>query len=136
MATFVMLKVINLIKFKVMKTKKYKTMEGLLRHAGRFNLYQFLTGRGWFNGKYYNFVLPSDERQRLAEVFADVLYSRRSKCKAHLIKNADSSAACGITERLYIKKDKETGKFYASYCAGQDYPSEIRCIQKLIRDAQ
>lgn len=113
-----------------MKTFKYKTLKGLLSQVGGryFTFYDFHSGRfyhkkhGWVQYK-----LSDEAKEEAARKFAGVVWSkvnddRVCQCRHYYGK------MCGILERLWITK-----RGLAKYCAGQDYPSEIRTIQYLLR---
>lgn len=113
------------------KARTYKTLNGLMRGAqsNTFTLYEMLDGRFYQNWK--RFEVTDELRDQLLNMFASAIWSRP---KTHIWK-LERIENCGILRRVMIDKsrDRKTGKiyFYASYCAGQDYPSEIRFIQRL-----
>lgn len=114
-----------------MKTFKYKTLGGLLRQiSGRyFTLGEFMSKRfyhkthGWSK---FEFSDANVERA-VSEMFAGVVWSRGAKDKAWRIRTYQGRR-WGIFDRLWITK---SGR--AEYCAGQDYESEIRTLQTLLR---
>lgn len=110
-----------------MKTYKYNTLRGLLRQTDDLNLYGVLSDRLNLRGRGFCRVRLSDSlRAELFAKWAGVIYSRPNENAA----NIGRLEPCGILRRLTIDR---TGR--ASYCAGQDYPGEIRYIQGLIRKA-
>lgn len=114
-----------------MKTRHYNTLRGLLRMAAnnRITFYDILTGRANINGTgWTNIVLSDAVQAEIYNLFASVIYSNRERAK-ECAKRLPYVKPCGILERLYIDR---TG---AHYCAGQDYISEIRFIQGLVRKA-
>ena len=82
-----------------MKTKKYKTLKGLMKALDNhvFTLRDMNRGEAWF---------PNDPK--------DWQISRLAY------------ATFGLTDRLWWNGNR------FEYCAGQDYPSEIRFIQREI----
>lgn len=110
-----------------MKTYKYNTLRGLLRQTDDLNLYGVLSGRLNLRGRGWCRIRFSDSlRAELFAKWAGVIYSRPNDNA----RNMQYLEPCGILRRLTIDR---TGR--ASYCAGQDYPGEIRYIQGLIRKA-
>lgn len=113
------------------KARIYKTLNGLMRGAqsDSISLYEMLDGRFYRN--WQKFEVTDELRDHLLNLFASAIWS---KPKTHTWK-LERIENCGILRRVMINKrrDRKTGKiyYYASYCAGQDYPSEIRFIQRL-----
>lgn len=112
-----------------MITKHYKTLEGLMRACGirEINLNQMREGKiyhktlGWIN-----FTLPDGVKEDFYRGIAGVVWSRVTDERIDFVKYAGSKY---IFNRLtYDGKYKRFG-----YCAGQDYPGEIRFIQTLLR---
>lgn len=113
-----------------MKTYKYKTLKGLLRQLGGryFTFYDLHSGRFYHKTRgWVRYELSDDGREEAARKFAGVLWSKVNDGRVSQCKNYYGKM-CGILERLWIEK---SGR--ATYCAGQDYPSEIRTIQHLVR---
>lgn len=116
-----------------MKTRSYKTLRGMVARAmfQTINFNEFKSGQfchnrlGWIK-----FKLPESERQKAYEMFASAIYSN-GKANAYKLMRYDGKSY-GILGRITIFC-KSYG-FRGDYCAGQDYPSEIRFIQKLIRE--
>lgn len=112
-----------------MRTFKYKTLRGLLsQSATDFTFSDFVSRRfvhkkhGWVA-----FQLSDEAKDEAAKKWASVVYERAgeqrvAKIRWYLGKN------WGIFRRLAMTRN---GRAY--YCAGQDYPSEIKTIQGLIR---
>ena len=100
-------------------------------HSNEINFKDFKSGQfchkrlGWVN-----FRLPESERQKAYEMFASAIYSN-GKANAYKLMRYDGKMY-GILSRLTIIC-KSYG-FRGDYCAGQDYPSEFRTIQKIIRE--
>lgn len=115
-----------------MKTKKYKTIRGLLAQSkyGCIDLCEFLdraiclnNGRG-----YVHFSLPNKEEERLAKEFARVLGGQKRTLDkiANVILDRRICEIYGIYTRVIF------GKKGAAYQADQDYISEIKHIRKLL----
>lgn len=116
-----------------MKTRVYKTLRGMISQSyGReINFNNFKAGQFCHNRLgWVNFRLPESERQKAYEMFASAIYSN-GKANAYKLMRYDGRRY-GILSRLTIIC-KHYG-FRGDYCAGQDYPSEIRTIQKIIRE--
>lgn len=115
-------------------TRKYTTLRGLFQNLGLRNLTlaSFISKRAYDNVRHEWVVLQlsDDLADEIAVLLASVLVSKRYVDKyATLIHNAYTTY--GIYSRLWITRTKNG--FRAEYCAGQDYPAEIRCIQSLLR---
>lgn len=95
-----------------------------------FTLYEMLDGKFYRNWK--KFEVTNELRDQLLGMFASAIWERGASRKTWKLERIEN---CGILRRVMIckRRDRKTGKiyFYASYCAGQDYPSEIRFIQQL-----
>lgn len=116
-----------------MKTRNYKTLKGLLSQAWANEINYNDFKKGVFYHKkhgYQGFKLPEEEKMKGFEMMAGVIYSNG---KSHVYKLVNyNSRPYGILSRLTIY-NKSYG-FRASYTAGQDYPAEIRTIQKIFRE--
>ena len=116
-----------------MKTRNYKTLKGLLSQAwgNEINYNDFKKGVFYHKKHgYQGFKLPEDEKMKGFEMMSNVIYSNG---KNHVYKLANyCGRPFGILSRLTIY-NKSYG-FRASYTAGQDYPAEIRTIQKIFRE--
>ena len=115
-----------------MKTRHYKTLEGLLKQADRFTLDDFLSG--FFERKKKDgfttltkYELDESAKLRSASLFAHRLWARPKGDDIDRIFNYNGTNY-GIFRRLWIEKDGRV-----TYCAGQDYQGEIRHIQYLLR---
>lgn len=110
-----------------MKTRKYKTLNGLLRQARGEEISYYDLQCGYFTDKnfhYVKFVLSDDAKREACRKMAKVVWQCGDKTEKLLYYGGRNY---GIFRRLTIRK-----KYGASYCAGQDYPGEIRTIQKII----
>lgn len=115
-----------------MKTKKYKTIEGLLSQSkyGCIDLYDFFeraiclnNGRG-----YVHFTLPRNEDKLLAKHFAYVLGGQkrtREKIKRIILERRINETFSVYTRVVFGKE----GVFYQSV---YDYISERKKIRKLL----
>lgn len=116
-----------------MKTRNYKTLRGMIKQTfcNQINFSEFKSGQfyhktlGWVK-----FRLPEGEISKAYEMFASAVYSN-AKANAYKLRQYHGRDY-GILQRLTIIC-KSYG-FKGDYCAGQDYPSEIRTIQKIIRE--
>ena len=111
-----------------METKHYKTLNGLFKaYRNEYNYDYYLRGTCWIKGRNYKITMSDELRNKVLNLFASAIWERGAASKAWKLENVKS---CGILRRVMISK--YNGKFYASYCAGQDYPSEIKFIQNWI----
>jgi hypothetical protein len=103
-----------------MTTMKYKTLNGLVSKTRQYSLYSFVSGRichikkGWVNVK-----LSEELRKEIKNKFCEILGNVN-------LDNLNNN--CGLFERLTINK-----RLRVDYIAGQDYPSEIRNLKRLVR---
>lgn len=112
-----------------MKTYRYKTLRGLVSQSycpvtfNQLKKGQFIhKTHGWVK-----FKLPDEELEIAFTALAKVIWERNWRsglCRM----NCYNGRMHGIFDRLWIDKDMR-----AEYCAGQDYTSEIRFIQRLFR---
>lgn len=106
-----------------MKTKKYKTLKGLMKALNKhvLTLRDMNRGAAWFPNerKTCRFELPDEVKRGFYEGIAKVIWTRP---KAWQISRL-ADITFGLTERLWWNGNR------FEYCAGQDYPSEIRFIQ-------
>lgn len=108
---------------------KYKTLKGLMRvNSNYFTLDNYRamriyhTTKGWIDIK-----LTDELKKEIVGLFLNVL-GNNDKLKDVLLINEFRNL--GIYNRLWIDK-----KLRGVYCAGQDYPSEIRYIKReLLKD--
>ena len=115
-----------------MITKNYATLKGLLDQTlyGEMNFNEFHRNKfyhktlGWIK-----FTLPEDEENKGYEMFANVIYERCGKSKMWRLRSYNGHDH-GILNRLSLNLSRNR----AEYCAGQDYESEIRVIQRIFRD--
>lgn len=116
-----------------MKTRNYKTLRGMMKqvfnHQINFNDFK----RSQFYHKTLGWVmfrLPEGEVSKAYEMFASAVYSNGT-ANAYKLRQYHGRDY-GILQRLTIICKSYGLK--GDYCAGQDYPSEIRTIQKIIRE--
>lgn len=112
-----------------MATRKYKTLRGLLSQTlwGVLNFNE-LKSRSFYHKEHgwMSFSLPEEEIDKVYVQMASVIYANGEKYES-LLKHYHGKSY-KIFNGLCINKKK------AYYCAGQDYPAEIRTIQKIFRD--
>lgn len=111
-----------------MKTRKYKTLRGLLsqcRHEITYNDFhanQFIhKDHGWCI-----FSLPESEKMKGYELMASAIY-RNGKQKAANLSNYYGKP-WGILTRLWLTKNGR-----GVYCCGQDWNSEMRILHGIFR---
>lgn len=101
-----------------MRTHKFNTLKCLLRSTRQYSLYTFLSGRIYHNKKgWVNYKLSDslhDEIKGLFESFLGISINL-------------NVSTCGAFERLLLSNRG------VSYCAGQDYPAEIRNLKRWLK---
>lgn len=119
-----------------MKTRKYKTIKGLLKQCYGHELdFNNFTSRTFYHDKssrWCKFGLPDEEIELAVRLFADVLYGRVTINQLNNILHYHGPSY-GILTRLTIQKKSYDKEVRGTYCAGQDYPAEIKTIQKILR---
>ena len=112
-----------------MKTYKYKTLSGLMKASkgNQFTLNELIEGRFYHTGK--RFKVTEELQRDLLQMYAKAIWERQWKTKFNKL---GMLKPCGILQRVYIAK--HNNEFRSHYCAGQDYPSEIRFIQKMVNN--
>ena len=113
-----------------MKTRYYKTLRGLLsQNDGQLNFNDFHANQFYHKtAGWVTFRLPQEEKDKGYKILASAIYSNGEKMYERLKYYRGQSY--GIFRRIFFDKHR-FGK--GDYCAGQDYPSEIRFIQCLFR---
>lgn len=116
-----------------MRKRSYKTIRGLMRQK----YYKILSVSDVISGSYYNkrgWYQPFTLTNEALREFTDGI------CGALNMKDKDSVfdnirfgrvEVRGILERISVELYR--GKLHYTYTAGQDYPSEVRCVRKLLR---
>lgn len=112
--------------------KNYQSLKGLLSQTcyGEMTFNEFHHAK--FNHKtlgWIKFSLPEKEWEKGYEMFSKVIYERCGKSKMWRLQCYNGQNH-GILNRLTLVLKRNR----AEYCAGQDYPSEMRVIQKIFRD--
>lgn len=118
-----------------MAKKHYKTLKGLLSQTlyGQINFVDFHWRKvyhkrhGWVH-----FTLPEQELEKGYLLMAGALYSRSQDSKAELMESYQGNVH-GILERIVVRLSKARG-IKADFTAGQDYASELRCVQGIFRN--
>ena len=102
-------------------TLKYKTLKGLIQKTNfdQFSLNNFLDKRFYHKNKgHINFKLTDDLNKEIEDLFKSFLG----------ISYLNANKSYGIFNRLIINK-----RLKVEYIAGQDYPSELKYIRKLLK---
>ena len=103
-----------------MRNYKIKTIKGILNITNQFNLNNFMEKRIYHIKKGYTDLYITDElNNTLYNMFIQFLG----------INNLNNFKSCGIMDRVILNKHN----LDISYIAGQDYPSELRYIKKLLK---
>ena len=119
-----------------MKTKKYKTLVGLLRALDKkwFSMSDFLSGRGIFNTKtyeWYNIELTDDALRELSDGFCSALGCQKRKYDMVFYNmKYKRIRCCGILSRLWVELRK--GKPSFTYCVGQDGDYEYALVKRIM----
>lgn len=117
---------INQSNYTIMRTFHYKTLNGFMRANGirQFTLEDFRSGRIYSNRRgWINFKLGEQAENDFVRGVTAVLWQNVDDERMYRVRYARSM---GILRRLWYN-----GKRF-EYCAGQDYPSEIRFIRRNI----
>lgn len=113
-----------------MTTKHYKTLNGLLKAIGTnyIDVHTFSRGYAYFRSTYqsHKFVLSDEANDEYWSGIAHVIWRKPSDAQISNLERVARRNYMGLFERLWYD-----GRRFV-YCAGQDYPSEIRCIQNFI----
>lgn len=115
----------NANKIRKSRPRPYKTLEGLRKQMqwGVLTGEEMVNGRATFvDGWHYNFKVTEEVEDEFWEKMAHVIWRRPS--------------ASQIRRLRYVKNWMLKRMHYShtgfSYCAGQDYPYEIRAIQNCV----
>lgn len=119
-----------------MKRRHYKTLRGLFRanDIRQFSLSDYLS-RGVYcykTNEWIHFTLSEEAAEEICGLFANGLCETKPAKEKYARLIPRIAENCGIFGRLIIEKGRN-GKFRSHYWAGQDYPSEVRYVQSLIR---
>ena len=116
-----------------MRTRKYKTLTGLLKACGRkqFTMNDFLSGRIYAGYKTFKFELSDEALRELSDGFCYACNCQKSKrdtvffnMKFHKILNR------GIMDRLWV--ELWNGKPSFTYCVGQDGDYEYLLVKRIL----
>ena len=117
-----------------MKKRNYKTLKGLLSQTlyGQINFNDFHNGRFYHKKNGFTFfTLADDAKEQCYELMASAIWERNSASRVGLMKNY-TGYPHGVLKGISVKLGKNG--FRASYCAGQEYTSEIRCVQRIFHN--
>lgn len=105
-----------------MMTVKYKTLRGLMRALDKrvFTANDMSRGEGYFpkRRRTCRFQIPDDVEEAFWRGLAEVVWKKPTPTQVYKLR----MYRAGIMNRLWYN-----GRYY-EYCAGQDYPGEIRFI--------
>lgn len=107
------------------RTKVYKTLEGLRRqlHSGYLTAEEMRNKRAYFkDGWHSNFRIAEEEEEKFWQGIAHVVWRKPTQRNINSLRPLN----IGLMSRL-MYHGNEYRQY--SYCTGQDYPGEIRCIQ-------
>lgn len=111
-----------------MKTKRYKTLKGLMKALDnfQFSVLDMNRGQAYFRDEEHTckFALPEQVMQEFYAGCAAKIYRHPQQWQINALRKVED----GIFRRLWFD-----GERYV-YCTGQDWPSERRCMQSIIRN--
>lgn len=111
------------------RKRRYKTLEGLRKqlHSGYITAEEMRNKRAYFkDGWHRNFSISAEAEDAFWNGVAHVVWNRPSSHNVNSLRDLN----IGLMSRLMY----DGGKYREySYCAGQDYPGEIRTIQYYAR---
>ena len=111
-----------------MRTMRYKTLGGLMRALDQrvFSANDMSRGQAYFPKlrKTCRFQLPDSVEEWFWNGLAGVVWTKPTPTQVYKLRLYNA----GIMNRLWY--DMESRRF--RYCAGQDYPGEIRLIQSKV----
>lgn len=111
------------------RTRRYKTLEGLRKQlrSGFITAEEMREKRACFKDySYHNFSISAEAEDEFWQGIAKVVWNRPSSHNVNSLRDLK----IGLMSRLMY----DGGKYREySYCAGQDYPGEIRTIQYYAR---
>lgn len=117
-----------------MRKRSYKTIRGLMRQ----NFHGFLSVADVVSGYYYHkhgwhqpFSLTDEALRKFTDGICSTLNMKDMDDVFDNIR-LGRVEVCGILERIGVEH-LSSGKLHYTYTAGQDYPSEVRCVRKLLR---
>lgn len=119
-----------------MKKRHYKTLRGLFRanDIRQFSLSDYLS-RGVYCYKtnvWIHFTISEEVAEEICGLFANGFCETKAAKEKYARLIPRVAKNCRIFRNLIIEKGSN-GKFRPHYCAGQDYPAEVRYVQHLIR---
>lgn len=118
-----------------MATRHYKSLGGLLSRTlyGQINYVDFHWNKFYHKTSgWVHFTLPEGEMERGYRLMAGAVYSRNYDSKVSTLENYRGNAH-GILESIVLKLSKKHG-LCSTFCAGQDYTSELRVVQGIFRN--
>lgn len=120
-----------------MITRKYKTLNGLFNGLGfrQFTYNDYKRKSKWVSSlcKEVRFELSDELDEEVRMLLASGLCSTKPAIRKYAdLMRFGLERSYGILDRLWIARASD-GKFYGQYCAGQDYISETRYIQSILR---
>ena len=120
-----------------LRKKKFKTLKGAFRsfQIKRLTFSDLLCGQLYDNSanNWRAFELSDDAYMEFAELLAGSIWStKKSQGKYIKLISEYCGRQFGIYSRMWVEL-QENGELVGTYCAGQDWNSEIRCIQNCLR---
>lgn len=120
-----------------MRTRKYKTLAGLFKglELRRLTFNDYKKKYVWVSSlsKHVKFELSPELDEQVRMLMASGICSTKAAIRKYAELMRFSKYGAGILDRLWIEKSFSKNKFYATYCAGQDYIGETRYIQSYLR---
>lgn len=119
-----------------MKTKKYKTIKGLLSQCTYRNLsFNDFTARQFYHDKtreWCHFTLPENELEKAARLYASAVYDRVTRRQVENVLYY-RGRSYGILNRLTITC-RHSNEVKGDYCVGQDGEAETKILQRIFRN--
>ena len=118
-----------------MRTRKYKTLVGLLRAADvrQFTMDNFLSGRFYRSNSFYacRFELTDNALRELSDGFCQALGCQKRKYDEvfHNMKYGRIKR-CGILSRLWVELRDNKPSF--TFCVGQDGDTEYPIVKRIL----
>lgn len=117
----------------IMRTRKFKTLRGLLKakNIPQISMENLLSGQ--FCDKHYawyRFTLPDDVKRELIYNLCDCINLRGRESVWHAFCRGEIRTA-GILSRLWAELSI-AGNIRYTYCAGQDWDAETRTVRSIL----
>jgi hypothetical protein len=92
---------------------------------------EIVNGRSYINGNWQDFEMTSEARDEAARVISETLGGWKATQQAVYNSLRWGRPQHWGLSRVFFREYE--GKILCSYCAGQDYPSELRAIRNALK---